>query len=89
MWYLTPDQRQKLVRLGVSVLIGFLVGLYRHHRGKLAGVRTHAMVCLGSAVVMLGATRAFPHARVPLAIQGGVSGVGFIGAGLIEEGRNS
>jgi putative Mg2+ transporter-C (MgtC) family protein len=83
MWVITADQREQFLRLGASVVVGLVIGLDRHIRHKPAGVRTHGLVCLASAVVTLGAANAFPQANVVQALQGVVSGVGFLGAGVI------
>lgn len=72
-------------RLGSAALAGAILGLNRDLHHKPAGLRTHALVSLGSAVVIvvvlsrIGA-EANALSRV---IQGLVVGVGFIGAGVI------
>jgi putative Mg2+ transporter-C (MgtC) family protein len=83
MWQITADQREQFLRLGASVIVGLVIGLDRHIRHKPAGVRTHGLVSLAAAVVTLGAANAFPQANVVQALQGVVSGVGFLGAGVI------
>jgi putative Mg2+ transporter-C (MgtC) family protein len=75
-----------LLRLGVAILIGAVLGLDRELRGKPAGLRTMALVALGSAVFTVmavdvsGPTNIDAVSRV---IQGIVTGVGFLGAGTI------
>jgi len=75
-----------LVRLGAAVGVGALIGLDRELRQKPAGIRTLALVALGSAVFVLetiDSTRSpytDPTSRV---IQGIITGVGFLGAGSI------
>lgn len=75
---------QVLVRLGVASLCGALVGLQRQKTHKPAGLRTHMLVCLTSAVVVLACAgmgmNVEGQARV---IQGLLTGIGFIGAGSI------
>ena len=78
------------VRLGSAVLIGALLGLNRELRGKAAGLRTNALVCLGAALFVLSAislaTAQNEHrdvAAVSRVIQGIVTGIGFLGAGVI------
>lgn len=78
------------VRLGSAVLIGALLGLNRELRGKAAGLRTNALVCLGAALFVLAAislaTTQQEHsdvAAVSRVIQGVVTGIGFLGAGVI------
>ncbi|MDN6327875.1 MgtC/SapB family protein [Brachybacterium alimentarium] len=46
-------QVQHLPELGVALVLSLLIGLERQLRGKEAGVRTHALVGLGSALFML------------------------------------
>jgi putative Mg2+ transporter-C (MgtC) family protein len=76
-------------RLALAVGIGAAIGLNRDLRDKPAGVRTHALVSLGAAVVTLtvlwlasesGTPTVDPASR---AIQGIITGVGFIGGGVI------
>jgi|SRR6185503_8264489 len=75
-----------LMRLGAAVGVGALIGLDRELRQKPAGIRTLALVALGSAVFVLetiDSTRSpytDPTSRV---IQGIITGVGFLGAGSI------
>jgi len=73
-----------LLPLLLSVLLGFLIGLERKMRFKEAGIRTHTIVCFGSALMMVISLHAFGGqgdvARVAAQI---VSGIGFLGAGMI------
>jgi len=75
---------QILVRVIVAALLGGLVGIQREKAHKPAGVRTHMLVCLGTAVVVLASAgmgmQLDAQSRV---IQGIVTGIGFIGAGSI------
>jgi len=75
---------QVLVRVIVAAFLGALVGMQRERAGKPAGVRTHILVCLGTAVVVLASAgmgmNLDGQSRV---IQGIVTGIGFIGAGSI------
>lgn len=75
-------------RLGASVLVGGLVGLNRDLHHKPAGVRTHALVSLGAALVVVAALPpdpADPHRYDALSriVQGVLTGIGFLGAGVI------
>lgn len=79
-----------LVRLAVATVIGAVLGIDREVRGKPAGLRTHALVALGSALVIvttLGVANHGPDA-VSRAIQGIIAGVGFLGAGAILRARD-
>src|SRR6267142_2483723 len=78
------------LRLGAAVAVGALIGLDRELRRKPAGLRTLALVSLGSAVFILetvDATRALTDATSRV-IQGIVTGVGFLGAGSIMRSAN-
>ena len=78
-----------LVRLGAAVAVGALIGLDRELRRKPAGLRTLALVALGSAVFVLTAVDSgdgISHDAGSRAIQGVVTGVGFLGAGAILRG---
>lgn len=76
------------LRLLMATLIGSGIGLDRELRGKAAGMRTHALVSLGAAlivVVTIGLTPVgFEHIdAISRAIQGIIAGVGFLGGGAI------
>jgi putative Mg2+ transporter-C (MgtC) family protein len=78
------------LRLGLAVILGLLLGLDREMRGHDAGIRTHALVALSSAMIMLSSLLLFDelktdsHSPDPLrAVQGLSQAIGFIAAGLI------
>ena len=66
--------------------MGYLIGYERKNREKNAGMRTHAIVCMGSALIMIVSKYSFrdipdyDDSRVAAQI---VSGIGFLGAGII------
>ena len=71
-----------LLRLATAALVGIFLGLNRDLHGKPTGVRTLGLVGLGSAL----AVAAFGHANIADAsrvVQGIVTGIGFLGAGVI------
>ena len=75
-----------ILRLLMAGILGAAIGFEREIRAKGAGIRTHVLVALGSALFMIisqygfaGAER-FDAARVAAQV---VSGIGFIGAGII------
>jgi putative Mg2+ transporter-C (MgtC) family protein len=80
-------------RLVAALAAGSLIGLERSHRGRPAGFRTHALVCLASSLLMLVTiyeTHWFPQASAARVIldptrmaQGIMTGIGFVGAGAI------
>ena len=80
-----------IFRLFAAGLMGGLIGLEREFRAKEAGVRTHFIVALGSALFMIISQFAFEgrqHDAARVAAQV-VSGIGFIGAGVIIFQRNA
>lgn len=87
------------LRLAASVFVGVLIGLDREWRGKPVGIRTLALVSLGSALVAVATVNLSVLNHEPDAvsrvvqgvIQGVMAGVGFLGAGTVlrhhEEGE--
>ncbi|MFN3387324.1 MAG: MgtC/SapB family protein [Allosphingosinicella sp.] len=78
------------LRLGLASFIGLLLGLDREIHGHDAGIRTHALVALSSAMIMVSSLMLFDQldrsdgAPDPLrAVQGLSQAIGFIAAGLI------
>ena len=75
-----------LLRIFVAMILGMLIGNERKNRNKSAGMRTHALVALGSALMMVVSKYGFydsvqgDGARLAAQV---VSGVGFLGAGMI------
>lgn len=72
-----------LLPLLLSVVLGFAIGLERKYRLKEAGVRTHTIVCFGAALMMVVSKHAFEGADTARVAAQIVSGIGFIGAGMI------
>lgn len=76
------------IRLILSVFIGGVIGLEREIDHKVAGLRTHMLVSLGAAIVMITNQyiyESFPNADVDITRLGAqvISGIGFLGAGTI------
>ena len=79
-----------VIRLLVSSLLGGLIGIEREVNNRPAGLRTHVLVTLGSTLIMLISIDGFTEvgnrmgdpARLAAQV---VSGIGFLGAGLIIE----
>ena len=77
-----------VARMSLAAFLAFLVGWERESRGSAAGDRTHAMVALGAAAFTSIGIESFPATAEKL-IAGVVTGVGFLGAGMImREGTN-
>ncbi|MDZ8140803.1 MAG: MgtC/SapB family protein [Nostoc sp. DedQUE04] len=87
-YYLATDDWLNIsFRLCIALLIGAIIGLERQIRRKPAGLRTHILVSLGSALFTLiimqtGGVQSSPDA-LSRVIQGIAAGVGFLGAGEI------
>jgi putative Mg2+ transporter-C (MgtC) family protein len=81
---------EMMLRLVLAGVLGGLIGAEREYRGKVAGTRTHLLVALGSALMLLVSQHGFggqgDPGRVAAQI---VSGIGFIGAGAIMVDRQS
>jgi len=73
-----------VLRLGVAIVLGGLLGYERERSGKAAGLRTHMLVALGAALFVLvplqGGMQVGDLSRV---LQGVIAGIGFLGAGAI------
>jgi putative Mg2+ transporter-C (MgtC) family protein len=80
-----PSWPHILLRLTVAAALGGSIGLERELRERQAGLRTHLVVCVGSALFTLVSAYAFTSPRVdPTRIAAQiVSGIGFLGAGAI------
>ena len=73
-----------VIRLLAATVFGALIGIERETAGKSAGVRTHMLVTLGTALFVIVCQRAgFGSDALSRVIQGIVTGIGFIGAGSI------
>jgi putative Mg2+ transporter-C (MgtC) family protein len=80
-----PDTLDASLRLGSAVAIGGLVGLDRGLRQKPAGLRTHALVSLGAALMTYTGIELAPSdpGDITRVLQGVIAGVGFLGGGVI------
>jgi len=85
--YGLPDGRHLaivVIRIVAAVILGGILGIQRERAGKPAGLRTHMIVCLGTAVVVLAClASSMDMSGLSRVVQGIVTGIGFIGAGSI------
>jgi putative Mg2+ transporter-C (MgtC) family protein len=87
------DERTIVLRLGLALLLGGLLGLERELRGHAAGLRTHLLVCLGSCLFTLVSIAAGQSAEgtEPSVVRADITriasqvvvGIGFLGGGAI------
>lgn len=78
------------IRLLVATFIGLLIGLERAIKHKPAGIRTHILVCLGSTLAMCLSTLNDGPYMDPMRLAAQViSGIGFLGAGVIWLGKDN
>src|SRR5258705_221843 len=95
---MTAENLEIVFRLVVALLAGAAIGFERSYQGRPAGIRTHALVCTASSLLMLVTAHEtrWMHVSsdlVPLdptrMAQGIMTGIGFLGAGVFfREGRS-
>lgn len=89
-----PFEIELLLRLLLAAALGGFIGYEREHMNRPAGFRTHILVCVGSALVMMTSQyltyRYSPDAVDPSRLGAQViSGIGFLGAGtILRDGFN-
>jgi putative Mg2+ transporter-C (MgtC) family protein len=72
-----------LVRVLVAVVIGSTIGAEREYRSKAAGLRTMALICMGSAVFTILSLRLGAGSSPDRIASNIITGIGFLGAGVI------
>jgi len=85
----TQSEFRFVLGLILSILVGFIIGFERESKGKDAGISTHTLVILGSMLftyISVNAPGSDSSTRIAAQV---VTGIGFLGAGLIlREGTN-
>lgn len=77
---------ETLISVLIAIVLGFAIGFERKLRSKEAGIRTHTILCAGAAIMMIVSkygfadAQSFDPSRIAAQV---VSGVGFLGAGII------
>ncbi|MFA6186974.1 MAG: MgtC/SapB family protein [Phycisphaerae bacterium] len=79
---------QNILSLAISAILGSIIGYERHIHDKPAGVRTNALICLGSCVFTIISTNLSGSDSGRIAAQI-VTGIGFLGAGAIIQSGGS
>ena len=89
IWQLTPWVEVDMVlRLVMAALIGGIIGFEREHAEKPVGLRTLALVCVGSALFTVASIYGFGETSDAARVAAGiVAGIGFLGAGTIIRGE--
>lgn len=84
-----PSLLDTFVSLTVAFVLGSAIGLERQYRQRTAGLRTNALVAVGAAIFVDMANRLHGHEAAVHVVAYVVSGIGFLGAGVImrEEGN--
>lgn len=79
-----PQILHTTIKLLSAALLGGILGFEREQEGKAAGLRTHMLVALGSAVFVVAPLELGVNpADIGRVVQGVAAGIGFIGAGTI------
>ncbi|HCS66068.1 MAG TPA: methyltransferase [Cellvibrio sp.] len=78
-----------VIRLLMAALLGGILGFEREQRGKAAGIKTHMLVAIGSALFVLIPQQAgLSEEELSRVMQGIIAGIGFLGAGAILKGHD-
>ncbi len=86
--FIGSSESRLIFDLVLALLAGFIIGAERELRGKPAGISTHTMVIVGAMLFTFLSSEVDPASKSRIAAQV-VSGIGFLGAGLIiKEGNN-
>lgn len=79
-----------ILRLLIAAALGGILGYEREQHGKPAGMRTHMLVAIGSALFVLIAQQSrLSPGDIGRVLQGLIAGIGFLGAGTIIKGQSA
>ena len=85
-----PDMYVLITRIVIAGFLGGIIGAEREFRAKIAGTRTHLLVAVGAALMMIVSRYGFDGQGDPGRVAAQiVSGIGFIGAGAIMVNRHA
>lgn len=76
------------LQLLLAALLSMVIGMNRERREKDAGLRTHMLVGIGACLFTLLSVLAFPENDTARVASNIVTGIGFLGAGVIYKGAN-
>jgi len=77
---------EMILRLLLASALGAIIGYQRERAGKLAGLRTHVLICVGAALFTVTSIYGFGADDTARVAAGVVAGIGFLGAGAIIRG---
>lgn len=87
-YFFGTNEISLIIDLILALLAGLIIGIERESRGKDAGISTHIMVIVGAMLFTFMSSLVDPASKSRIAAQI-VSGIGFLGAGLIvKDGAN-
>src|SRR5262245_28765240 len=86
-WF-TGLELEFAIKIGFCLVLGIVIGVEREMRNKPAGISTHCFVMAGACLFTFISTVADPNSPARIAAQV-VSGVGFLGAGMILKSDNN
>jgi len=86
--WLSGHEAEFLIKLLACLVLGTLIGVERELRNKPAGISTHCFVMAGACLFTYISTTADPNSPARIAAQV-VSGVGFLGAGMILKSEDN
>jgi putative Mg2+ transporter-C (MgtC) family protein len=88
--FMSPTLLDELTKIGISLLIGSILGLEREYQNKPAGFRTIALICVGATLFTIISIRlGEPTHSMDRIAANIITGIGFIGAGVIfKNGAN-
>ncbi len=79
-----PIEVEMVLRLLLAAALGAIIGYQRERAAKPAGLRTHVLICVGSALFTVASVYGFGGLAESTRIAAGVvTGIGFLGAGAI------
>jgi putative Mg2+ transporter-C (MgtC) family protein len=87
-----PGYSEAFIQLVVALVLGMLLGVQRKLAGKTAGMRTYGLVSMGACLFVVTSTFMVQElsvdgtAEIMRVVAGVISGIGFIGAGIIFKG---
>ena len=85
-----PEMHVLITRIVIAGFLGGIIGAEREFRAKIAGTRTHLLVAVGAALMMIVSRYGFDGQGDPGRVAAQiVSGIGFIGAGAIMVNKHA